>query len=230
MEYLFAIIVFFSILGVKWVREPERKKTEKTCRAPAEPDRKETAREESTMALNTISLIAEAFDSHEIKYRVTETEDISFIEAGYGISGGPTVRFLFFVRPDNGNDVQMRISGLMNKVGSEKRGVILEACNRVNNEMRFLKFYLDKDGDLFGQSDIPSAISADCVGECCFELFVRSMQILDRCYHYFPEAYYSSPTAEKSELLLNTLNALKDLRDNPITIPTDAERKDRSES
>ena len=117
----------------------------------------------------------------------------------------------------------------MNKISAEKRGSMLEACNRVNNEMRFVKFYLDKDGDLFGQCDLPSAISEDCVGECCFELFVRSMQILDRCYHYFPEAYYANPTAEKSEILLNTLNALKDLRDNPVTIPADDKEKNGSD-
>ena len=181
------------------------------------------------MALNTISLIAEAFDSHEIKYRVTETENLAFVEAGYGIRGGPTVRFHFFVREENGNDVQIRISGLMNKISAEKRGSMLEACSRVNNEMRFVKFYLDKDGDLFGQCDLPSAISEDCVGECCFELFVRRMQILDRCYHYFPEAYYANPTAEKSEILLNTLNALKDLRDNPVTIPADDKEKNGSD-
>ena len=173
------------------------------------------------MSQNTISLISEAFDRHDIKYRVAETENLSFIEAGYGIRGGPTVRFHFFAQGENGNDVQIRISGLMNKVGAEKRGALLEACNRVNNEMRFLKFYLDKAGDLFGQCDLPAAASEDCAGECCFELFIRSMQILDRCYHYFPEAYYATPTAEKSEMLLNTLNALKDLRDNPVTLPAD---------
>ena len=35
-----------------------------------------------------------------------------------------------------------------------------------------------------------------------------------------------APAADKSEKLLNTLNALKDLRDNPITIQT--EDSDRS--
>jgi hypothetical protein len=57
-------------------------------------------------------------------------------------------------------------------------------------------------------------------------LFIRSMQILDQCYHYFPEAYYAAPVSDKNEKLLNTLNALKDLRDNPITIKTeDGENK-----
>ena len=170
------------------------------------------------MAQNTVELISEAFDRHEIRYRRVDTETVSFIDAGFNIKGGPTVRFHFFSQGDKGNDVQVRIIGLMNKVNPEKRGAILEACNRVNSEMRFLKFYIDKQGDLQGQGDLPADTSEDCVGECCFELFLRSMQILDQCYHYFPEAYYSGPAPDKSEKLLNTLNALKDLSENPVTI------------
>lgn len=170
------------------------------------------------MGQNTIELISEAFDRHEIKYRTVETESLTFLEAGFNIHGGPTVRFHFFSQGESGNDVQLRIIGLMNKIDMEKRTALLEACNRLNSEMRFLKFYLNKEGDLQGQGDLPANISDDCVGECCFELFLRSMQILDQCYHYFPEAYYSSPLPDKNEKLLNTLNALKDLSENPLTI------------
>ena len=171
------------------------------------------------MSHNTIALISEAFDRHEIKYRVIETEELSFIEAGFNIQGGPAVRCHFFSQNDNNNDVQIRIIGMMCKVDREKRGAILEACNRVNSEMRFLKFYLDKNGDVMGQGDLPAAISEECVGECCFELFIRSMQILERCYRYFPEAYYSTPVAEKSELLKNML---KELQNHPVTLPDDS--------
>ena len=177
--------------------------------------------------MNTIELIQEAFDNHNIKYRIVETEQISFIDAGYNIQGGPTVRFHFISQNrDDSNDVQIRIFGLLNKISTEKRSAVLEACNKVNSELRFLKFYVDKEGNLSGQADLPTKTSEDCVGECCFELLVRGMQILDQYYHYFPEAYYSAPASEKKDKLLNTLNALKDLRDNPITIKTeDGENK-----
>ncbi|MBR4472548.1 MAG: YbjN domain-containing protein [Oscillospiraceae bacterium] len=175
------------------------------------------------MAENTIELIAEAFDRHEIKYKIIENEKLSFIDAGFNIQGGPTVRFHFFAQGENGHDVQIRISGLMNRVSGEKRAAVLEACNRINSEMRFVKFYLDKEGTLFGQADLPTSTGEDCVGEGCFELFLRCMQILDQKYHYFPEAYYSSPGSDKNEKLLNTLNALKDLSENPLTIRIDDE-------
>ena len=47
------------------------------------------------MAVNTIELITEAFDQHHIKYKVVELENLSLIDAGYNITGGPTVRFHF---------------------------------------------------------------------------------------------------------------------------------------
>ena len=70
---------------------------------------------------------------------MVETEQISFLDAGYNIQGGPTVRFHFITQNrDDSNDVQIRIFGLLNKIIADKRGVILEACNKVNSELRFL--------------------------------------------------------------------------------------------
>ena len=45
--------------------------------------------------MGTIDLIQESFHHHNIKYRIVETEQIAFIDAGYNIQGGPTVRFHF---------------------------------------------------------------------------------------------------------------------------------------
>ena len=101
--------------------------------------------------MNTIELIQEAFNNHNIKYRMVETEQISFIDAGYNIQGGPTVRFHFISQSRyDSNDVQIRIFGLLNKIGHDKRNAILDACNKVNSELRFLKFYVDKEGNLSG--------------------------------------------------------------------------------
>ena len=122
------------------------------------------------MSRSTVDQIAEAFDRHGVKYRIVETDTLYLIEAGVNIQGGPAVRFHVFSQDEEHNDVQMRVTGMMCKVEKEKRAAILEACNRINSEMRFLKFYLDADGDVIAQSDLPTAIAEDCVGECAFEL------------------------------------------------------------
>ena len=168
------------------------------------------------MSQQTIELISESFDLHNIKYRTIEAENLSFIDAGFNIAGGPTVHFHFLSANENSNDVQIRVVGLLNKVGAEKRPAILEACNRINKEMRYYKFYIDNEDNVIAQADVPQNTLPDCIGECCFELLARAMQILERCYHYFPEAYYAASPSAKSESLLN---ALKELRNNPITLP-----------
>ena len=200
----------------------QKEKTERSIERVPEKEKEENI----VMALNTLDLVAEAFDRHSIKYRTVEVANISFIEAGYNISGGPSVRVAFFKPGKEGNDIQLRINGLLYGVPKDKRNAILDACNRVNSEMRFLKFYLDKDNDLVGEADLPTSTSDDCVGENCFELFLRTMQILDRCYHYFPEAIYCGTPEDKGDTLMNALSALKDLRDHPITIPQDQEKAD----
>ena len=171
------------------------------------------------MSRSTVDQIAEACDRHGVKYRIVETDTLYLIEAGVNIQGGPAVRFHVFSQDEEHNDVQMRVTGMMCKVEKEKRAAILEACNRINSEMRFLKFYLDADGDVIAQSDLPTAIAEDCVGECAFELFIRGMQILDKCYHYIPEAYYAAPSSGKGELLKEVL---KQLQNHPVTLPDDS--------
>ena len=202
----------------------EKEKSVQAQKSGQDQKKEETAKigEGTTMAYNTAALIAEALDRNDIRYRMVELDEITFLEAGYGIQGGPTVHFHFITRHDSDkNDVQIRIFGLLNRIGAEKRVAMLEACNRINSEMRFLKFYLDGDSDLLGEADLPSETAEDCVGACCVELFLRGVQILNECYHYIPEAYYRSTAEEKNEKLLNTLNALKELRDHPVTIPAE---------
>ena len=78
--------------------------------------------------MSTIELIQDAFNNRSIKYRIVETEQIAFIDAGYNIQGGPTVRFHFISQNrDDTNDVQIRIFGLLNKISKEKRDAVLEA-------------------------------------------------------------------------------------------------------
>ena len=198
-----------------------RKKREKEKKPEYETRVPIPGKEEDPVENHIIDLIAEAFDRHAIKYRIVNVGEISFIEAGFNIEGGPVAQARFFAQNKDSNDVQIRICGLMQKIAEEKETAILKACNRLNSEMRFFKFYLDRERDLIGEGDLPARISEESVGECCFELFVRAMQILNRCYHYFPEAYYGAGSEEKKESLLNALNALKDLRDHPVTIPPD---------
>ena len=53
-------------------------------------------------------------------------------------------------------------------------------CNRLNAEYRWVKFYLDKDGDV--NAAIDAVISEDDCGEACMNLVHRIIRIVDDAY------------------------------------------------
>lgn len=67
----------------------------------------------------------------------------------------------------------------------------MEACNVLNHKIRYMKFYLDPDGDINVEYDFPVHSPDDGIGEMAFEIFVRMMQILDSEYSIFMKALYS---------------------------------------
>lgn len=173
------------------------------------------------MICKATQLIAAAFDEHNFKYELTETGDeASIIDAGFNITCGPNARVLFISSGD-GNDVNVRILGLMQSITPEKQAAVLEACNTLNAKMRFLKFYIHED-DLIGEYDIPSSVSDECLAECCVEIFLRTLRILHDEYHCFPEAIYGDAHTEKGGTAVELLNAINELQRNPVPVNGDA--------
>ena len=158
-------------------------------------------------------LIREEFDRCGIKYGVTELDEASVIEAGFSIDAGPFVTVRFISR-NEGNDVAVRVFELIHKVPEAKQNAVRAACTELNDKMRFLKFYLDRDNSVVASYDLPLRVGDESVGPCCVELFVRCMQILDAEYHILAEAVYSPESAKPDPLAL--LNALLAMRDRPL--------------
>ena len=67
----------------------------------------------------------------------------------------------------------------------------MDACNVLNHKIRYLKFYLDTDGDINIEYDFPVRCPDDGIGEMAFEIFVRMMQVLDSEYSIFMKALYT---------------------------------------
>ncbi len=157
------------------------------------------------------NLICEAFDSHSVRYRVVEAEDASIVEAGFSVTAGPQV-IARFISKDEENDVAIRIFSLVCKVPSERRAAVMEACNTLSGRIRFFKFYLNADSDVNVEADLPVRTEDSCLGECCFEMFVRIMNILDAEFHVLAEALYSGENtrSSKSEELLRLLSELRE--------------------
>ena len=141
----------------------------------------------------TIQLISEAFDRHSIVYQVYETEEYQEIQASFSITVGPLVT-VHFTSKDRGNDLEIRLPGLVNNIPAEKRPSMLEVCNTLNEKYRFTKFSLNKDGDMNMKYDLPAAIGDESIGETCFDIFVILIQILNQGYPLITEALYRENT------------------------------------
>lgn len=168
------------------------------------------------MIYKATNLVAECFDSHNVKYRIEEIGDASIVEAAFSVDAGPHV-IARFISKDDDNDVAVRVFGLVCKVPDSRRPAVLEACNRLSREIRFFKFYLDRENSVNVEADLPVRTDDCCVGECCFELFVRLMKILDDEFSVLAQALYTDPIEKKSEPS-NLFRLLSELKEKPIEI------------
>ena len=158
--------------------------------------------------------ISEEFDRRGFHYRLCELDDMSLIEAGFSVNAGPFVLVRFLSR-DEDNDVALRIFDLIHKVPEGRCDAVRAACSKLNEKVRFLKFYLDSDNNVVASYDLPQRIDEESVGPCCAELFVRCMQILDGEFHCLAEAIYSPSESAKPDPLA-LLKALRELREHPL--------------
>ncbi len=161
-------------------------------------------------------LIKETFESHGLKFQVRETENASIAEAGFEVESGPEV-IVRFISINENNDVAVRVFGLMHKIPDSKKAAVLEACNALNTKIRFVKFVLGNDSNINLEADLPMKTDDSCIGECCFELFARIIQILNTEYHVLAEAVYQKEEPEKRDSN-DFLKILRELRDKPFII------------
>ena len=61
-----------------------------------------------------------------------------------------------------------------------KRAALLEACNKLNTEYRWVKFYIDDDEDITAALD--AVVDIDTVGDECVQLVRRMVNIYDDAY------------------------------------------------
>jgi len=139
---------------------------------------------------NAIRLLDETFSAHGLKYQIHETDEYQEVQAFFGIKNGPSVA-VRFISKNQGNDLMVRIMGLVNEAPAEKRYRIMEACNQLNNQYRFLKFVMAPDNSINVEYDIPASTGDACLGEMAFETIVRMMQILNVGYSRLAKALYA---------------------------------------
>ncbi len=87
---------------------------------------------------------------------------------------------------DGDNMVELHCWEIANFKDKLADGII--ACNELNNQYRWVKFYIDSDGDAV--CSIDAYIGDDC-GEECVALVHRVVNITDKAFPVFMKALYS---------------------------------------
>lgn len=123
-------------------------------------------------------LFMQHMDNEGVKYTDHKEHIVKVVYGGDNLKSIP----IYIVFDKEGDAlVQLKcwdIANLKNKVG---RAMI--ACNELNNKYRWVKFYIDKDGDINGELD--AIVDAASAGEECLSLVRRMVNIIDEAYPVF---------------------------------------------
>lgn len=139
---------------------------------------------------NATNLIAETFEKRGVKFEVNNHHGMEELQTFLPIGCG-SYAIMHFISHDNDNDVAVRIIGLVSDAPMEKRLRVMEACNVLNNKIRYLKFALDDDGDVNVEYDFLAHSPNEGIGEMALEIFLRTMHILNSEFGIFMKAIYS---------------------------------------
>lgn len=121
--------------------------------------------------------IHQTFDRKGLKHKVEQKGEHWVIITGM-TGDGETYLFLFIKTDDKGNDVALR-SMPLGKAARGRQDKVYELLNSFQEEFRFVKFVLDKDGDVIAQYDF--TVAQPNLGDAAAELLERMTRILDKC-------------------------------------------------
>lgn len=141
-------------------------------------------------------IIDAAFTEDDIKHFVVMHGKSESVHAPFPVLKGPMVDLLFISRDDD-NDVSVRILNLFNDIPEKDWPRVLCTLNKLNSDMRFVKFCLDDSGDISVEYDFPVKTGDESIGPMACEMFYRIANIINKKYKILVDAVYS--TSEKDE-------------------------------
>ena len=126
--------------------------------------------------MNTaIKFFTDHMDAKGVKYTVTGEKSVRVRFSGDNM---PSIPVTFFFG-DDGRDVTVHVFSIA-KVPEEKVGNACFACSNLNAQWRWVKFYLNSDNEITASLD--AVIDPYTTGEECFELLIRTTDIVDKAY------------------------------------------------
>ena len=134
----------------------------------------------------TAKSFIEALEKRDMKYlTVTENENYTAVPVGIRLNN-TNVEIVSIFDNDN-HTVAVRCFGFI-KVNEEQFPKALLCCNKLNKEVRWVKFYVD-DGDI--NIDDDALVYGDTAGEEVLELVFRMAGIAEDAYPKINKAIWS---------------------------------------
>lgn len=104
-----------------------------------------------------------------------------------------TIQTRFFFDPDS-ESAAIRVFDIV-KVPAEKVDAMYPVINRINRRFRFVKFVLDTNDNTI-QAEMDGVFRANDVGEICYELLFRMIDICDKTYPDLMRELWRGTTAQ----------------------------------
>lgn len=132
--------------------------------------------------LSSVIQFVNYMDKKDIKYNnrgPLGDEGREVVEVSFSGKNMNSVRTVFYFDAD-AEGVAIRVYDIV-KVPEEKVDVMYPAINSLNRHFRFAKFVLDTDDNTI-QAEMDTAFRSRDVGEICYELLIRMVDICDTAY------------------------------------------------
>ena len=128
---------------------------------------------------NYKNLFMRFMDCNNIKYTDVKENVVRVVYTGDNLK---TIPIYVFFDADGEGLVTLRCWEIAN-FKDRNKGHALIACNTLNKQYRWVKFYLDDDGDIVAQID--AYIDEETCGSECTNLVKRMVNIIDEGYRIF---------------------------------------------
>lgn len=163
-------------------------------------------------------IIDAAFTEDDIKHFVVMHGKSESVHAPFPVLKGPMVDLLFISR-DNDNDVSVRVLNLFNDIPENDWPRVLRTLNKLNSDMRFVKFCLDDAGDISIEYDFPVKIDDDSIGPVACEMFYRIANIVNKKYKVLVDAVYFTPDRGEGQSFEDLVKGLMEDEDGDWLAP-----------
>ena len=125
-------------------------------------------------AVENLRQFCKRLDREKLIY--TKDEEKKKVTLSYNGDNFKSLKFVFLF-DDDGESVAIRVWSIEEFTAAQLSDAC-EFCNRMNNDYRWLTFYIDSDNELTARVD--AILSQPSVADECLELLRRTVRIVDK--------------------------------------------------